>query len=281
MLIACPNCATSYDLAADALGGGRNVRCARCETTWFATPSLPASMLESAEADAPSNWPAGLRYIEPRDAPAEEPVVDEQLTDPQRSGQEIEAPSPPLVPLADPREPIDNADETGRAPPEDIETVAARRARLAREAERKKARKPALGATIALAAAIATALLAFRNEIVRALPQTARLYAAIGMPVNLRGLAIKDVKISGETHEGVPVLVIEGAVVSKAKQTVEVPKLRFAMRGAGGVEIYAWTMQAQTRVLAAGESLPFRTRLASPPAEARDVVVRFLHRRDL
>jgi hypothetical protein len=134
---------------------------------------------------------------------------------------------------------------------------------------------------IAIAASVVTALLAWRTEIVRLLPQTARLYAAIGMPVNLRGLDIRDVKISGDTHEGVPVLVIEGNVVSKLKQTAQVPRLRFALRSKSGVEVYAWTTQAQTPVLAAGEILPFRTRLASPPGDARDVVVRFLHRRDL
>jgi hypothetical protein len=34
-------------------------------------------------------------------------------------------------------------------------------------------------------------------------------------------------------------------------------------------------------VLGPGESLPFRSRLASPPADAHDVLVRFLNPRDL
>ncbi len=280
MLIACPNCATSYELAADALGAGRNVRCARCATTWFATPPLPAPVL-TAEAGAPENWPAGLRYIDPNAPPKDDESVEAeaQPADAADALEHIEIASPPLAPLDG--APEGEAAASADPPPaEDVETVAARRARLAREADRKKARKPKLGAMIALAAAVAAALLGFRTDIVRLLPQTARLYAALGMPVNLRGLDIKEVKVGGETHEGAPVLVIEGKVVSKAKQTVEVPKLRFAVRGDRGVEIYAWTVQAETRVLGAGESLPFRTRLASPPPQARDVVVRFLHRRD-
>jgi hypothetical protein len=34
-------------------------------------------------------------------------------------------------------------------------------------------------------------------------------------------------------------------------------------------------------VLPSGEALPFRSRLASPPPEGRDVLVRFFARRDL
>ena len=38
MLIACPNCSTSYMIDPASLGeAGRTVRCARCKTTWFAS----------------------------------------------------------------------------------------------------------------------------------------------------------------------------------------------------------------------------------------------------
>jgi predicted Zn finger-like uncharacterized protein len=38
MLIACPNCSTSYTIDPASLGeAGRTVRCARCKTTWFAS----------------------------------------------------------------------------------------------------------------------------------------------------------------------------------------------------------------------------------------------------
>ena len=38
MLIVCPTCATTYQIAPAALGEGRNVRCAQCKNAWFATP---------------------------------------------------------------------------------------------------------------------------------------------------------------------------------------------------------------------------------------------------
>src|SRR5215475_1189716 len=50
MLIVCPNCSTSYAIEPGSLGSdGRNVRCARCKTTWFAGAS-PAEMPALAEA---------------------------------------------------------------------------------------------------------------------------------------------------------------------------------------------------------------------------------------
>ncbi len=64
------------------------------------------------------------------------------------------------------------------------------------------------------------------------LPQTASLYAAIGLPVNLRGLTFADVTTATETHDGVPVLVVEGTIVSASPRIVEVPRLRFSVRNA-------------------------------------------------
>jgi len=53
------------------------------------------------------------------------------------------------------------------------------------------------------------------------------------------------------------------------------------MRNGAGHEIYAWTTVTGRSILAAGETAPFRTRLGSPPADGRDVIVRFFNRRDL
>jgi len=54
----------------------------------------------------------------------------------------------------------------------------------------------------------------------------------------------------------------------------------FAVRDEGGKEVYTWTAMPSRTSLAPGETLAFRSRLASPPAEGRDVSVRFFTRRD-
>ena len=54
--------------------------------------------------------------------------------------------------------------------------------------------------------------------------------------------------------------------------------LRVAVRGEGGVEIYAWVSPAPKPALGPGESAPFRARLVAPPKSGRDVQVRFAER---
>ena len=124
-------------------------------------------------------------------------------------------------------------------------------------------------------------LLLMRADVVRLAPQTASLYAAIGLPVNLRGLAFENVTSVKEQRDGVTVLVVEGTIVSASASAVEVPRLRIALRGEAGNEVYVWTAAPNRSILAPGETLPFRTRLASPPPEGRDVLVRFEQRREV
>ena len=120
----------------------------------------------------------------------------------------------------------------------------------------------------------------WRKDVVRYAPQLASFYNALGMPVNLRGLTFTDVKIGNEIHDGVPVLVVEGTIVNNVSTAVDVPRLRFALRNATGAEVYSWTAVPTQPVLQPGEALPFRSRLASPPAEGHDIQVRFFTRRD-
>jgi hypothetical protein len=120
-----------------------------------------------------------------------------------------------------------------------------------------------------------------RVAMVRNFPQTASLFAAIGLPVNLRGLIFENVKSSGEFVDGVTVMVVQGTIVNLTGKTLEVPRLRFALRSASGHEVYAWTALPTRTMLTPGEELPFRSRLASPPPDGRDVIVRFFNRRDI
>ena len=49
-------------------------------------------------------------------------------------------------------------------------------------------------------------LVIWRADVVKLLPQTADFFKLVGLEVNLRGLAIKDVKIASETVDGKPVV---------------------------------------------------------------------------
>ena len=129
--------------------------------------------------------------------------------------------------------------------------------------------------------ALVLALMIWRADVVRLLPQTATFYRMVGLEVNLRGLAFKDIKITNETVDGKPVLVIEGVIVGETRKPVELPRLRFSVRDAQGAEIYAWNAVLEQPVLKPGERAYFKSRLASPPPEGRNIDVRFFNKRDL
>ena len=187
---------------------------------------------------------------------------------------EIRGGAPSIVPSADfdpPR--IDAA--------RNIERVAAPRAgKKAASRHGTRLSQHALPASICALVFILFCLIAARQQVVRLLPQTASLYARIGLPVNLRGLAFENIKTTREIQDGVPMLVVEGEIVGTTGRHTEVPRLRFAVTDSTGKEIYAWTARPVRTLLPPGEALPFRSRLASPPAEASGVSVRFFNRHD-
>lgn len=188
------------------------------------------------------------------------------------------ADSPSLVPPIE-HMPLPEPVAQPELEPADSESFIARRRRL--QGKREKSRRTSRWTAIVLVLfAFNVALVGARNEVVRFLPQTASLFAAIGLPVNLRQLDFEDVHITRETANGATILVVEGKVVSKAKKPLEVPRLRFAARNAAGQEIYTWTARPERSILPPGESMEFHTSLAKPPADANDVMVRFFTAED-
>jgi predicted Zn finger-like uncharacterized protein len=314
MMIVCPNCATSYRVEPSSLGAaGRSVRCARCKKTWFAAnpeaalaiarshrddlaafttaTSVAADHVESRmpaadatfpvlEAPAPPVAAASVTEAPSPTLPAEEP--DRYDSGPEPVAEPIEAVVSEAPPIADhaPAPPAESAPPLAAAAvPEDIESVAARRLR------RQPRRKSGIGAGWSTAIlgliAINAGLAIWRADIVRFVPQTASLYAAIGLPVNLRGLVFSEIVTHMETQDGVQLLVVEGIIRSNSPRVTDVPRLRFAVRNVGGQELYSWTALPARNVLPPGATIPFRSRLASPPPEAHSVLVRFFNRRDL
>jgi predicted Zn finger-like uncharacterized protein len=295
MLIVCPTCATTYKVKPEALGeAGRTVRCASCKNTWFATPdsAVMEEVAAAAQADAPA--PRAKRAAEnivadaAGEASGDFDVENAAGDDPAAAEAMAHVPdvadAPPIAPDDGSAERAPAAEKFDPGAAEDIETIAARRARHA-YTDRKQTRTPlqrifSMPMLIVLLAAILLGALNWRVALVRQFPQTASLFAMLGMPVNLRGLSFMDVKSRGEFVDGAMVLVIEGTIVNLTPRALEVPRLRFGLRNAAGHEVYAWTALPSKSTLGSGDGLAFRTRLASPPADGRDVIVRFFNRRD-
>lgn len=162
---------------------------------------------------------------------------------------------------------------------EEADSYIARRQRLKARRQQSK-RTSRWTAVILVLFAFNVALIGARSEVVRYLPQTASLFAAIGLPVNLRHLKFDKVKITKESQDGVNILIIEGVIVNTAGKPTEVPRLRFAARNATGQDVYTWTALPRRSLLGPNESMEFQSRLAAPPAGATDVMVRFFTAQD-
>jgi len=281
MHIICPHCTTSYAIDLATLGAaGRNVRCSRCKEVWLARPedatartvSMPAMAIagQTSAEDAAAEWEALAR--EEDDGEPGVPVVDS----PSISGDwSASADGSPESAEAD-WPSIAHHDAPDNARPQ--------RPSLFRRLVRPSASgKPlvSLATLCAAMGALVLALMIWRVDVVRLLPQTATFYKMVGLDVNLRGLAFKDVKVSTETVEGKPVLVIEGVITGEARKPVELPRLRFSVRDAQGAEIYAWNAVLEQPMLKPGEKAWFKSRLASPPPEGRNIDIRFFSKRDI
>ena len=123
---------------------------------------------------------------------------------------------------------------------------------------------------------MATTAIAARGAVVSMAPATAAIYAGVGMPVNLLDLSIAGVRVTTTQQADSPgELVVTGEIANLRDRETPAPNLRLALRGEDGRELYAWTARGPKTSLGARERVPFRARLAAPPAGVRDVLVKF------
>jgi predicted Zn finger-like uncharacterized protein len=275
MHIICPHCTTSYAINPATLGAaGRTVRCSRCKEVWLARPedAVEPAARQPAMAEAGSSredelaaqWDAAGQD----EAGGQAPIVDS----PSIAGDWQE----------EDKGASDDAWASRTLDEADGDATERRGGFLGKlKTPARKPRGSFMPIACAAMGSLAIALVFWRTEMVRHLPQTASFYKMVGLDVNLRGLLFKDVKVTTETVEGKPVLVIEGTIVGETRKTVDLPRLRFSVRDAQGAEIYAWNTVLEQTVLKPGDRAWFKSRLASPPVEGRSIDIRFFNKRDI
>lgn len=307
MKITCPDCSTSYEIKAEALGSeGRSVKCAKCGNRWFVSsdveegkvdfeaaeePGIAAAKEDVDEAAEEADWTAdaeedtGAAALE---EDADGPDADED--DPLDIAPPSPAPVPP--PTSDEgkfAEDLREEEETGA---EDIESLAKRPKIIVNP---NKFRRDHISAVInwlfrrnfrrlgglalfsfALVACILFVLM--RDNIVKQSPDLASLFQMIGFDVNLRGLEFRNLRTFTEVEDGNRVLVVEGSIRNILDETNVVPAIRLAIRSGDLQEVYAWTVEPRTRSLNALDETRFRTILSDPPTGATDIQVRFVDR---
>lgn len=248
MLIVCPSCASEYDIDAAKLGpAGRTVRCASCRTKFHVAPPQETWDDEAAEQVEPPRPEAEASPFMP--VSAAEIDQGPAALSVEAAATRADAPAPGRKK----RRPF------GKSPKTKSKTAAT------------------FGRVAAVAACIAglVGLFVAREPIVRRLPDTAAVYAAVGLRVNLRGLDFAEVRstVSGEGREAT--LIIEGEITNPTAKSVDIPSLAFAVSGPDGIPLYTWGTEPPRQSLGPGETTRFRSRLAAPPPESRQVLVQF------
>lgn len=264
MRIECPSCAAGFDVNPSVLEpSGRTVRCASCKSTWFA--AAPSLILANGEP-APAPVPA---------VTAEDRADHEALAAPEKKPAPASTEDAALVQI-DASPSVTPEEDLAPPPAPKRKSVAT----AAMQVQMRERRYP-LGLVATLLAAICIFGVVSRQSIVRAAPELASLYAAVGLPVNLRGLEFLNIRTKQEIQDGITILAIEGEVENIANRAVELPRVRLSVLGENGVEIYSWTALLPRSILYPHERVPFKSRLASPPAAGKEIMVRFLTRADL
>lgn len=115
----------------------------------------------------------------------------------------------------------------------------------------------------------------FRETIAKVWPESSSLYAALGMPVNVRGMALVNIAYQQDFENGQPVLSVTGKVVNISNHELPVPELRVVLSDDAEHELYRWFFDVGVSTLKAGAESAFVTRLSSPPPEARNLNISF------
>ena len=236
MILTCPSCDTRYSVdGAKFPAAGRTVRCAKCGHSWH----------QPGEGEA---------------VPEAAPEIPAET-----------APAPPLTEAPESSDPF---------PVNPSPTRAFAPAAVASESRSPMGPKLAVVAgwagLIAVVLLIAVSAVRYRQDIAVIWPQSAGVYSSLGLHVNASGIDFRKVDYRRESEDGQIVLEVTGQIVNAGSRELPVPQtVRVTLSDASNHELYHWTFKPSVTTLKAGASIPFTTRLSSPPDAARHLEVRF------
>jgi len=303
MKIKCPDCSTSYEIKAEAVGvEGRSVKCAKCGNRWFvsAEDDEPAEVDFTGETDTPDEDPAPEQAETGKDeadwtADAEEDDTSAAPAEESDDADPAEVTAEPATSTASQDEDKYAADLEDDAPDDETIDIESSAKRPKINVNPNKFRRNHISALInwlfrrnfrriggvalfggAIAACVMFVLM--RDNVVKQSPDLASFFQLIGFDVNLRGLEFRNLRTFTEVEDGKRVLVVEGSIRNLLEDRNTVPAVRLSIRSADMQEIYAWTVEPRTKSLNALDETRFRTILADPPANASDIQVRFVER---
>lgn len=282
VIIACPHCGTRYQVPPETLGPtGRKVACANCGKAWLAeASSIPPAPEEDKlfSADEEEALDRQFTAIEQRRAIAEVPA-------PLRGALPDGGPPPEVVrSIAEIKvaiAPRGVEEPAAPEPPPTPEQQAAngklekrQRAAAAKLPAAKLFRVIRFAALLLLAVLVAGGLI-FRTEIVRAVPDMAGVYSALGLAVNVVGLEFSDVSTLMSRRGDNELISVTATIRGVEPRRVVVPPVVVSLLDMAGTSIYQWSVVPAAGDVEPGEAVDFSAELAGPPKGARQLRLGF------
>lgn len=249
MILICPACTTRYLVPDSAIGAnGRQVRCASCANSWFATLP-PLEIPVEVELPLPpvvAKPDAGPAQLDPPPPPAS---ISPDLKSTKRSDSEL-----PAMPKG--------YDAFAHEPPFRPRKNPARRWTYA-----------ALGAAVLLAGGIAAVQLFGTPSL------ASELAARLGLPVaEFEVPLLLEVPRKPERRtleSGNELFAVTGRIVNPTSQSQRVPDILAELRDAQGRVVYGWTITPPRRTLGPKASVEFNSAEVDVPKGARALNLSF------
>jgi len=256
MILTCPECATRYLAKDKAIGpNGSTVRCSKCEATWFVAADIDELAFKDNQTQ--SMTAASVAAAKPVKSSFSAKLADETAdlafdkSAPDNS-QDI------LIKTQD------KSDKPSRGAHVDIRDKADDKRRL------RRLRTVGLIWLIPLSMLFMAIGLAYimRHDIVRAMPNTATLYKAIGIDVSLSGLAIDPPITRTTLIDNKTILVVNGTVRNISSKTQDVPLIKFSLHDKSGAELTSWFVETDAKSLEKNERVNYVSEYPNPPLDA-------------
>ncbi len=267
MIITCPNCQTSYQVAEKAIGSaGRKVQCAHCHESWQAVP----------EPEPPASDDDRI-FDEKAEAALDAAFKQEE----ERVHGTGDRPDPMEDKLdADAKAESDDSDEAAsagaaRESAKRRDGLIRRRLAMARGMPIGKLRANARFAAACGLVALIGCGIAFRTEIVRIFPDLAGFYEMARLNVNVVGLEFRDVETLRAFKNGAEALTVSGRIQNISDRRVTVPAAVVSILDEAGTSVYSWRVTPDTPALVPGQIAEFESRVNAAPQNAHTVRLEF------
>lgn len=280
MIITCPNCRTRYRLASDALSAaGRQVQCAACSELWYATPSFPAPPVpdpEPSDDELVFRADSDTLFTQADEDRLDDAFLRADQTVPLKN--DIEQPEP-LEEPANQDLPQSSATDA-RHHRARTEALAKRRRGMIAALPMSRVRRLFRIATAITLVGLLASAIAFRTDIVRAVPQLDGLYSLVGLGTNVVGLDFTDVKTLGTTRDGNNVLIVTAKISNITNRLAYVPSVLVSLLGSESQILYEWTVTPSVREILPGDLLEIDAQLTGPPQGVSAVRLSFVEGRN-